>query len=300
MKVSVILPTYNRAKLLGRSIRSVLEQTFQDFELIIVDDGSTDNTREVVDSFGPEKIRYIRHPENQGPGAARNTAIARAQGEYLAFQDSDDVWFPGILERQVEALEQASPRVGVVYSRLERRYPTRTVRIPGDREAQSGDIHRAVCRGNFIALPAVLARKECFERVGAFDERLSQYEDWEMWIRVSRQYHFQFLDETLVISYVTPGSVNEKGVLSEEQAARRILARHFQEYGSDRSLLAFFYYNLGNRLCQTEFIRRGRGYLFQAIKKQPWRPDYLAAFFFSFFGPGFYRGVVGVKNRLLS
>lgn len=96
--VSVVIPTYNRAHLVGRAIQSVLNQTYQDFEIIVVDDGSTDNTEEVVKSFNDPRIRYIRHDQNRGGSAARNTGIKMARGEYIAFQDSDDEWLPEKLE----------------------------------------------------------------------------------------------------------------------------------------------------------------------------------------------------------
>ena len=114
--VSIIIPTYNREQLLGRAIKSVLAQTYQDFELIIVDDGSTDNTERLVKSFNSEKTRYIRHRKNKGPAAARNTGIRSAKGDYIAFQDSDDEWMPEKLEKQMRAFTTAPPEVGVVYT----------------------------------------------------------------------------------------------------------------------------------------------------------------------------------------
>ncbi len=115
-KVSVILPTYNRAHLIKRAIQSVLDQTYQNFEIIVVDDGSTDNTEEQVRSFNNPKIRYIRYNENKGAAFARNAGIKASRGDYIAFQDSDDEWFPHKLQRQMEAFKNASPEVGVVYT----------------------------------------------------------------------------------------------------------------------------------------------------------------------------------------
>jgi len=114
--VSIVIPTYNRAGLLSRTIQSVLNQTYQDFEIIIVDDGSTDKTEEVVKSFNSKKIFYNRHEENKGANAARNTGIKASRGEYIAFQDSGDEWLPQKLERQMKVFENASPEVGVVYT----------------------------------------------------------------------------------------------------------------------------------------------------------------------------------------
>jgi glycosyltransferase involved in cell wall biosynthesis len=115
-KVSVIIPTYNRAGLLKRAIQSVLNQIYQDFEIIIVDDASTDNTENVIESFKEHRIRYIKHESNKGAAVARNTGIKFANENYIAFQDSDDEWLPEKLEKQMEIIEHASPRVGVVYT----------------------------------------------------------------------------------------------------------------------------------------------------------------------------------------
>lgn len=113
-KVSVVIPTHNRSSLLRRAIQSVLDQTYQDFEIIVVDDASTDDTEAVVKGFADERIRYVRHSENRGEAASRNTGIRLAKGEYIAGHDDDDVWLPPKLEKQVKAFEKASPKVGVV------------------------------------------------------------------------------------------------------------------------------------------------------------------------------------------
>ena len=116
--VSIIIPTYNRAHLIDRSIQSVLNQTYQDFELIVVDDGSTDNTEDIIRQFQEKdkRIKYIKHDKNKGGSAARNTGIKNSRGEYIAFQDSDDEWFPEKLEKQIEIIECTDPKVGIVYS----------------------------------------------------------------------------------------------------------------------------------------------------------------------------------------
>lgn len=116
--VSVIIPTYNRAHLVGRAIQSVLNQTYKDFELIIVDDGSTDNTEDIIKKYQKkdERIKYIRRKKNKGGSVARNTGINAAIGEYIAFLDSDDEWLTEKLERQMKVFKSTSSEVGVVYS----------------------------------------------------------------------------------------------------------------------------------------------------------------------------------------
>lgn len=113
--VSVIIPTYNRAHLLGRAIQSVLAQTYEDFEIIVVDDASTDVTEQVVKSFADDRINYIRHQKNKGGSSARNTGIKAAKGEFIAFLDSDDEWVPKKLEKEINRLQTLSNEVGVFY-----------------------------------------------------------------------------------------------------------------------------------------------------------------------------------------
>ena len=118
--VSVILPTYNRASLIARSLESVLNQSFADFEVLVVDDGSTDETASVVAEFCDPRVNYIRLPNNAGAAAARNVGIRISKGRFLAFQDSDDEWFPENLAKHMSVFEQNSHKLGVVYSDMER------------------------------------------------------------------------------------------------------------------------------------------------------------------------------------
>ena len=115
-KVSVIIPTYNRAAFLRLAIASVLNQTFQNFEIIVIDDASQDHTREVVNSLSDTRIRYIRHEGNRGVAVSRNTGVVNAKGSYIAFLDDDDEWFPEKLQKQFDLLEACQPIVGVVYT----------------------------------------------------------------------------------------------------------------------------------------------------------------------------------------
>ena len=287
-KVSVIIPTYNRARVLKRSIQSVLDQTYQDFEIIVVDDGSNDNTKDVVNSFNNDKIRYIRHEENRGPGAARNTGIELAESDYIAFQDSDDEWLQWKLEKQMQCFEASSPQVGVVYTGLWRVRGNKKFYIPSHRIAKKeGDIYNIICKGNFVDLPGTVVKKECFRKAGMFDEGLPQFEDWELWIRISRYYQFKYLNEPLIMSYHTPGSVNEQGFLAEAEATRLILEKHIEEFERDKKLLAQYRYVIGNLLCQSESIAEGRMFLFKAAKLN-FSPGYVASLCASLFGANFY------------
>ena len=160
-QVSVIIPTYNRAHLLSRAIKSVLNQTFQDFEIIIVDDASTDDTDKLVVSFHDSRVRYIQHEKNHGGGAVRNSAIKQAQGDYIAFLDSDDEWLPEKLEKQMKLFNGTSKKVGLVSAGavdIRNQIPY-AYYIPKFR----GDISRRILIKNCVGLTAIaVVRKGVF------------------------------------------------------------------------------------------------------------------------------------------
>lgn len=194
-KVSVIIPTYNRAHLIAASIVSVLEQTYSDFEIIVVDDGSTDDTEQRVHGFTDPRIIYIKQ-ENKGRSQARNCALDLARGRYIAFLDSDDLFLPDKLALQVAYLD-SHPQVGMVYTSahcidysgnaLNERYIA----------SISGKIYKSIAffRPVTITLPTVMARRELFAEVGGFDVNMHRFEDTDMWRRISKVTHISALPE---------------------------------------------------------------------------------------------------------
>jgi glycosyltransferase involved in cell wall biosynthesis len=188
--VSVVIPTYNRAEMLAQALRSVLAQTFTDYEVIVVDDGSTDGTAEVVESFTDQRIKYLRQ-ENRGSSAARNAGVEKAEGKYVAFLDSDDAWLPEKLEVQVAAFER-HPTVGLVSCRSltidpsnECAFPLELLRPPGDEIV--ADFHAEIIVSNRFMTPALMVKRAVIEKVGGFDENLVYAEDWDLWIRIARE-----------------------------------------------------------------------------------------------------------------
>jgi glycosyltransferase involved in cell wall biosynthesis len=199
-RVSVIIPTYNRANLLGEAVASVLAQTYKDYEIIIVDDGSTDNTQEVASHFPPGIIKYVLQ-KNQGVSAARNKGIDLTQGEFLCFLDSDDALLENALEKTVSFLD-IHPEIGFCYGqvykmdengrllKLRRLRGARTTRV---RES-SEQIERLLFRGD-IGILAALTRRSCFEKVGCFNTSLRVGEDIDMWLRISLRYPVGYIAE---------------------------------------------------------------------------------------------------------
>ena len=186
-KVSVIIPTYNRAHLIKQSVQSVLEQSYQDFEIIIVDDGSTDNTDQVIRDLGKLVNIVYRYQENQGRSKARNTGLRIATGQYITFLDSDDTYLQNKLQVQVEFLD-SHPDIGMVYasSACEDEFGNSL----GSQYLAfaQGQIYEqiAFCSPVTIILPTVMVRREIIEKVGFFDENLNRFEDTDYWRRISR------------------------------------------------------------------------------------------------------------------
>jgi glycosyltransferase involved in cell wall biosynthesis len=195
--VSVVMPAYNRERYVGEAIESVLAQTFSDFELIVVDDGSTDATPQRVASLRDPRIRLLRR-EHRGISAAMNAGLRTARGAYVARLDSDDVWLPALLATQVAVLESRL-EVGVVYARAQGMEAdgTLTTHVWGVAPRYPRDSLRSLLHGDCTCNITVVARRECLERAGLYDESLGTNEDWDLWLRVARHCRFAFTDRVL-------------------------------------------------------------------------------------------------------
>jgi len=194
--ISVIIPTYNRAPFLREALDSVFAQTEKDFELIVVDDGSTDATRELAAEYG-ERLRYFFQP-NAGASAARNLGLQNARGRFIAFLDSDDLWQPKKLARQI-AWMNAYPEIMLCYT--DEIWIRRGVRVNQKKiHAKSGGWIYPLCLPRCIISPSsVLMRRQLFEAAGVFDEQLPLCEDYDLWLRVASRFVVGFLAEPLMV-----------------------------------------------------------------------------------------------------
>lgn len=201
--VSVVIPTYNYGHFLASAVRSALEQTWVAREVIVVDDGSTDNTPEVLRAFGRD-VRVIRKV-NAGLSAARNTGIEAATGAFIAILDADDVWMAHKLERQL-AVFRDLPDTGIVSCAAHQvdADGNRLQLLPCPSTAEPHRLRRELAFRNVVSGgSAALVRRECFELVGRFDESLRSSEDWDMWLRIARHFPIRFVNEPLVSIRVT-------------------------------------------------------------------------------------------------
>ncbi|MEW6376342.1 MAG: glycosyltransferase [Thermodesulfobacteriota bacterium] len=196
-KVSVIIPAYNRLPMLKEALDSVLAQDFEDFELIIVDDGSTDGTGEEMKKYGG-RVRLFQHSENRGVSAARNRGILHARGKYTAFLDSDDLWVKGKLKIQVAFLDD-NPQYPLCYTDEVWIRKGKRVNPMLKHTKYSGWIFEKCLPLCTISPSSAMMRKTLFSRVGLFDEALPVCEDYDFWLRVSRRFPIFFINRKLII-----------------------------------------------------------------------------------------------------
>lgn len=306
-KVSVIIPTYNRAHLVKDAVESVLNQTYQDFELIVIDDGSTDNTREVLAVY-KDKLTYI-YQENQGRSAARNHGIKLAQGEYIAFLDSDDVWFPDKLERQVPVLESAPPDVVLVHGykcivdqnlqlvpgwelKLRKLYTSAEKR----EETYENYLHSSC---NFTS--SILVRKTAIIEIGCYDILIRTLEDLDLYLRLLlKGYNFAFISEPALIKYRC--HENNTHLRNSNYGYVQVYEKHLTEclkLGDSIKItnakkllyqgLAKAHYRLGN-------YHQSRDYWQKAFISN-WETAFSISFWKQYFGSFIRQKVLNVNNR---
>lgn len=299
-KVSVIIPTYNRAEFLSTAISSVLNQTYQDFEIIVVDDSSTDNTTELINSFSDSRIKYIRHETNKGGSAARNTGIKMSSGQYIAFLDDDDEWLPEKLEKQVELLGNSSPKVGSVYTGL-LTIDKACGKVLG-RSIPSGKgcfIDELIENNRIGTTSTHVLRRECFEEVGLFDESLPSGQDYDMWIRISKKFHFEYIKEPLV-KY----SIHEKRISTNlEQKIKGIeiiFKRYSQLLALNRKSYSQSYLSLGVFYCYNGNTKKGREALIKSIRLYPIGTRHYFNFCLSLLGSEAFKKLKSIKEKLIS
>jgi glycosyltransferase involved in cell wall biosynthesis len=275
-KVSVVIPTHNRAEFLRTAIQSVLKQTFQNFEIIVVDDASEDHTSAVIKSVGDARIRYVRHETHSGQGATRNAGLHKASGEYVALLDDDDEWLPEKLEKQVRVLDGSSSNVGMVYTgvlRIEassRRLIDRI--IPGKR----GSLFQDLCQKNWIGgCSSVMVRRSCFEKVGWFDEELAAQADYDMWLRISQEFDIEYIREPLVF-YIAHDNTISTNYESRIQGMEMQLRKYGSLFSRDPRNYSRRYFALGVYYSLNGNIKKGRDALLKAITLYPFalRPYY--------------------------
>jgi len=233
MDISVVIPTYNRANTIERAVNSVLNQTYKPLEIIIVDDGSTDNTRKVIESIKHPLVKYL-YKENGGAASARNYGVQNACGNWVAFQDSDDLWREEKLKKQVEYFERHL-EYELIYCPYEMHYSSGLVKtIPNtkNRQVLEGKVLQYLIIVNTIGAPTMLINKNAFQDIGGFDEKLRVVEDWNFAVRFAEKHSVGYVDEILVDAYqIDEGVSSNMDATFEERCKmiskyRQVLYKH--------------------------------------------------------------------------
>jgi len=241
--VSVIVPAYNAARYVGQAVESALSQTHGNTEVILVDDGSDDNTSEVVAPY-LDRIRYVRQ-ENSGVYAARNAGTRISRGDYVAFLDADDVWETGKLAAQVDVMEK-QPEYGAVHtdtSTIDREGRLIRRSVNSRRQSKNGMVFEEFFEQNMavILLSTVLIRRECFEALGDFDERFPMVTDYGFFLELAFRYPIGYIPESLVRYRMTPGSLSRRSAAENVSCRETILLefieRHADYFGERPRLL---------------------------------------------------------------
>jgi GT2 family glycosyltransferase len=237
-KISVIIPAYNAGAYIARAIDSVLAQTYQDFEIIVIDDGSTDNTRERVAAYS-NRVTYLYQP-NSERSAARNRGLRAASGDFFAFLDADDQWLPERLAKEL-ALFDRYPGLGLVYAYAKVMddhggpYGTIGTAFPTE-QAANFRAFEGLLLGKYLPIPTVLIRQQCLDTAGLFDEGVSISEDWDLWLRVAVDWPMGFVPEPLAIYHVHGTFLPKSMTRGKAQETRPYIVRKVIDYARTRGV----------------------------------------------------------------
>ncbi|MBU0625181.1 glycosyltransferase family 2 protein [Patescibacteria group bacterium] len=300
--VTVVIPVYNRPIFIRRAIDSVIAQTYKNWELIIVDDCSTDNTVEVIRSYlnKNERISLICLEKNRGVSNARNIGIEKASGEYIAFLDSDDEWFPDKLTKQVRLFQQdKTEQVGFVgCNRII--LVTKTGQEHRSRLILQDNTLRMFLSRCFVVPSGVVVKKKVFTKVGLFDINLDYSEDWDMWIRIAEKFSFALIDEPLFKYYEHGGNAcSDPAKLNKRESdTHLVLRKHERLYMSDYKLQSERERYLGHIYASWGLMKRARKKFLSAWKINPTNLMVLFCFMSSLFGAKGYFFITSVYARL--
>lgn len=262
--VSAIITTYRRADVLPRAIRSALNQTMGDIEVLVVDDEPSTAAAAAVASLSDERVRYIAHDVNRGLSAARNTGIAESRAPFIAFLDDDDEWAPTKLAQQLAAMRPHGR--GAVVTSFERWI--RSGHPPIERDiAVDGDVLDTLLRDDMVHMVTLLVPTDVFERIGRFDEELRHHEDLDMALRLARELPFVTVREPLTIIHVTPDSLS-RNTENRIRALRRIIEKH-PELRDDRRIRSRWTYRLARLHGEAGDTEHWRRHLVEAVRLDP-------------------------------
>lgn len=279
--ISVIIPAYNAQRTILATIKSVQQQTFKDIEIIVINDGSSDGTLEILKTIDEPRLKVSSYP-NGGLPTARNRGMALAKGQYLSFIDADDLWTPDKLEKQLAAL-QANPEASVVYSWIavmleSENYHGDLNFFSGKKVYFTGDVYTKLLVNNFIGNGSnILIKREAFDLVGNFNPSLKSCEDWDYYLRLAAKCRFAVVPEHQILYRKSAGTLSSKGLVMETEGLK-VIERVYQTVPRKlqplkKRSIANFYRYCGKIYVdcsvQNENLNRGKEKLLKAIALDP-------------------------------
>lgn len=306
-KVSVIIPCYNASATIRETLKSIKKQTFKDYEVIAVNDGSTDDTDNILASYA-EKLNgllKIITQINQGQAVAKNVGIRNSKGQFIAFLDSDDLWAPDKLEYQLAYME-SRPHIGLCYTE------GILINDKGDKIGVVNALssHRGNCfdklliKNNIIA-SSVMIKREILDRVGLFDEDFKACENWDMWIRISKVSQIEYIDRPLTYYRVHPKNMS-KNIDKMYDYRVKIIDKYLPKTNRDplilekRSMALFFtYLAFGKQHIENLELRKARNNIIQAIKLRPYEMICYRLYFRTLFGVKAFKAIHGTKKKIM-
>ncbi len=294
-KVSVIIPTYNRPEFLKKALVSVLNQSYQDFEVIVVDDGTDKRADKIINEIGDRRIIYIQHEVSRGGGAARNTGIRSSLGQFIAFLDDDDEWLPNKLSTQMDVFENTLPEVGFCFCAVKN-----ITNFGQDRNHVPegvGDYYNLALSSfkKFLTVTLII-KKDVFDAVGLFDEAFPSHQESELMIRITKKFKGLGIDELLVLVNMTNDRQHIGGNLTKRIMGRELLLKkHEEEFKKRPTVWANHLFTLGILYRNNENYQNAR-LAFKKALKYHFRLLYLLHYF-SMMSCGFiYRLVIKLRS----
>jgi glycosyltransferase involved in cell wall biosynthesis len=275
VQVSVVIPAFNRAWIIGEALQSVFAQTFQDFEVLVIDDGSTDNTADVVKSFADPRLRYIKKNPNAGCGAAYNTGIRTATGQYVSTLDSDDLWKPDKVEREVRFLD-THPEVQAVFSDLEKidhgeftpsfmRQSPNFSKFLAKESSMEGvalgqrQAHLCLLREVFIKPTALTFRREALLKTNLFDESWPSGNDWKLLLEFSKTFRFGYIDRPLAVLRVQEDATHWRHVVRDKTLTMEMLRGEAKSDPDDKEAVEAARWGISNMSQHLSWHYLGHG-----------------------------------------
>ncbi|MDN4495103.1 glycosyltransferase family 2 protein [Ureibacillus aquaedulcis] len=284
--VSVIIPTYNRANQVLEAIQSVLNQTYQDFEILVIDDNSSDNTSQIINDLKDPRIYYYKLSKNQGAPTARNIGIKKSKGDLIAFLDSDDQWVFNKLEKQIEIINNDN-NIGLVYTGIKviNNQYEKVIK-----PCKRGDLSESLLKENYVgSTSSILVKKDLMIEAGGFDLTFKSCQDWDLFIKLSQKTEIDFVEQPLVLYFEHDGeriSTNPKSVLD---GYYKIQKKYSKLIGNlPKKDKQHHYLNIGKRILITgintqdiQLLKQGRSQIYKSVKVFPLNSKSILFFLYS-------------------